>query len=197
MFKVISEFPNYSVSNEGVVINNKTGRELKQFIRQSRSTAYKQVFLYNADGRKSVLVHRLVAQAFIPNPYNLPQVNHIDENPLNNSVDNLEWCTAKYNCNYGHHTENVIESLKNSDKSWRGRKHTRLSRHRMSVAKLGKPSLRKKAVIIDGHIEVDSLTECAEYLGISLTQVYNVINGLRKSTEYTIQYKEANLCTNE
>ena len=46
-------------------------------------------------------VHRLVAIAFIPNPNNLPQVNHIDENPSNNSADNLEWCTAKYNMNYG------------------------------------------------------------------------------------------------
>ena len=46
-------------------------------------------------------VHRLVAQAFIPNPDNLPWVNHKDENPANNAADNLEWCTARYNALYG------------------------------------------------------------------------------------------------
>lgn len=62
---------------------------------------YKSVELFNKNGSKRFWVHRLVAQAYIPNPDNLPQVNHKDENPSNNSVDNLEWCTAKYNMNYG------------------------------------------------------------------------------------------------
>ena len=55
--------------------------------------------------KKNYRVHRLVAQAFIPNPDNLPQINHKDENKLNNCVDNLEWCTNKYNANYGTHIE--------------------------------------------------------------------------------------------
>ena len=60
---------------------------------------------------KNYYVHRLVAQAFLDNPDNLPQVNHKDENPLNNVVSNLEWVSAKYNCNYGTRNERVAEKL--------------------------------------------------------------------------------------
>lgn len=68
---------------------------------------YLRVNLCNDDGRKAKFVHRLVCTAFLPNPDNLPQINHKDENPLNNNVENLEWCTGKYNCNYGNHRKNV------------------------------------------------------------------------------------------
>lgn len=61
---------------------------------------------------KTYYIHRLVAQAFIPNPVNLPQVNHKDENKGNNCVDNLEWCSAKYNINYGTGHQRAIEPQK-------------------------------------------------------------------------------------
>lgn len=58
--------------------------------------------LLSKDGTKQhKLVHRLIAETFLPNPNMLPQVNHKDENKTNNCVENLEWCTAKYNMNYG------------------------------------------------------------------------------------------------
>ena len=71
---------------------------------------YLQVALCNNGKIKHKMVYRLVAEAFIPNPDNLPQVNHKDENAFNNCVENLEWCTIEYNINYGTRTQKAIES---------------------------------------------------------------------------------------
>lgn len=76
---------------------------LKGKIKNSVSDAdgYLVVSLHKEGKTSMFKIHRLVATAFIPNPENLPQVNHKDENKQNNKVDNLEWCTAKYNRNFG------------------------------------------------------------------------------------------------
>lgn len=92
----------YQVSNTGKVkrlFRTVASRELKGKIRKD---GYKEIIL-NAPTKKRVFrcVHRLVAEAFIPNPDDLPCINHKDENKTNNQVDNLEWCTHKYNSNYG------------------------------------------------------------------------------------------------
>jgi hypothetical protein len=63
---------------------------------------YMSVNLYSGKHKFTMCsIHRLVGVAFLPNPDNLPYINHKDENPSNNRVDNLEWCTQKYNTNYG------------------------------------------------------------------------------------------------
>ena len=100
----------YQVSNFGRVRNKVTHRLLKHGLNKN---GYHRVNLYNESGMKSKFVHRLVAQAFIPNPDNKPQVNHIDEDKTNNIVSNLEWMTAKENNNYGTRTERVskIQSI--------------------------------------------------------------------------------------
>ena len=72
---------------------------------------YEMVALYKEGKARNTKVHRLVAQAFIPNPNNYPQVNHKDENKTNNDVKNLEWCTNEYNHNYGTRNERVGKSL--------------------------------------------------------------------------------------
>ena len=84
------------------------GRILKTHIDKY---GYERVMLYKDGKQKLKQVHRLVAEAFLPNPDNLPQVNHKDENPLNNVVSNLEWCNSKYNINFGTRNERVAEKL--------------------------------------------------------------------------------------
>lgn len=84
----------YQISNTGKVKGLKRNKVLKLILQRS---GYYYVDLQ----RKRRLVHRLVAEAFIDNPDNLPEVNHKDEDKVNNSVENLEWCDSKYNANYG------------------------------------------------------------------------------------------------
>jgi hypothetical protein len=102
-WKIIGEAPNYAVSNFGRIKNVKTDR-----IRKASPTnlGYLQVGL-NQNGKTIFrLVHRLVAQAFIPNPEELPEVNHKDFNKNNNSVDNLEWVNHKTNMTHNWHGDN-------------------------------------------------------------------------------------------
>ena len=101
----------YSVSNLGNVKANERDVETKTGIRHYKEKILKpeitrdghlRVVLCEAGKSKRVLVHRLVAQAFIDNPYNLPQVNHIDGDKSNNSIDNLEWCTREDNIKHAY-----------------------------------------------------------------------------------------------
>lgn len=71
-----------------------------RIIRPGNTNGYLSVGLYNNTIRKTHTIHRLVGIYFIPNPDNLPQINHKDFNRSNNHVDNLEWCTNKHNVNH-------------------------------------------------------------------------------------------------
>lgn len=137
-WKKIDERPNYSVSDTGEVRNDKTGRILKLY--KSKSTGYDTVML----GRKTspLLVHRLVAKAFIPNPENKPQVDHINGNRTDNRVENLRWATASEN--------HMAYGFKECNE------------HRMK---------KILAVKGDEQILFDSHTACAEYFGISISKV--------------------------
>lgn len=73
---------------------------------------YETVILRKENTDKHFTIHRLIAICFIPNPENLPSINHIDENKLNNTVENLEWCTVKYNNSYNNRQEKINLSLR-------------------------------------------------------------------------------------
>ena len=96
----IKENPRYYVTEEGQVWDSKREIFLPQY-RRSKKSKYICVTISIEGKFKLRNVHRLVAQAFIPNPNNYPQVNHKDEDPSNNNVSNLEWCDAQYNNAYG------------------------------------------------------------------------------------------------
>lgn len=92
----------YEVSNMGRVKSldyNKTDK--RALMKPQLCKGYLRVLISSNGKRKQRLIHRLVAQAFIPNPNNLPEVNHKDEDKTNNRVENLEWCDRSYNINYG------------------------------------------------------------------------------------------------
>lgn len=104
----------YQVSSFGRVRSAQTNqiRKLK-----TTRTGYIQIGLWNGGKRKDYAVHRLVMEAFVPNPHNLPQVNHRNEVKTSNYPDNMEWCTAHYNSNFG------TKSKRGADKN-RGQKRT-------------------------------------------------------------------------
>lgn len=96
----------YLVSNQGDVFSVRSNRKIVQ---RAWRNEYLAVEL-NVNGvAKKEYVHRLVAECFCPNPNNYPIVNHKDEDPKNNRADNLEWCTYKYNSNYGNCQKKIHE----------------------------------------------------------------------------------------
>lgn len=98
IFKDIKNYEDlYEVSDTGLVRNKVSGKILKP---SKDKYGYLRVKLYKDGIRKTIRIHRLVAEAFLPNPLNLPQVNHIDENKSNNNVENLEFCGCQYNIDY-------------------------------------------------------------------------------------------------
>ena len=150
----------YEVSNFGnirsyVDFHGKIGTVPHLLKPHKGNNGYYMIMLYFKNKHKYMPVHRLVATAFIPNPNNYRCVNHKDENKLNNSVDNLEWCTHKYNCNYGTRNGKIKD-------------------------KLGKPvyQTNKEGKIIKYY---KSISEAAKSMNRSVTCIYDCCIGKQKT----------------
>lgn len=133
---------------------------------------YFSVVLSDGEGRcKNFMVHVLVAKTFIPNTEDLPFVNHKDENPKNNRVENLEWCTQKYNCNYGTHNARMAKTI--SETAYQRRKVVQLS--------------------LDGSFiaQYDSIAIASRQLGISRTSISVCCRGVCQTSHgYRWMYLE-------
>lgn len=101
IYKEVEGFPGYWVSNFGIVYTA-LGRKIKPLIPSPNGIGYMQVNLYKDCKKHKKYVHRLVADAFIPNPDSLPEINHMDHDKTNNAVDNLEWISREENNRYSH-----------------------------------------------------------------------------------------------
>lgn len=114
MHTKLNNLSNYLIFNDGKIYSKLKNKFLKETVSKD---GYSVVHLtFDDDTKKVVQVHRLIAKAFIPNPNNLPQVNHKDENKQNNSIENLEWCTSKYNANFGTRNKRISLKTKNNSK---------------------------------------------------------------------------------
>lgn len=147
-----------AIKNKGNLGNNKISHyKGKTLSLVKNKKGYLRVILTKNCQGKGYSVHRLVAQAFIPNPNGFPEVNHIDENKINNYVNNLEWCTTKYNINYG---------------SWR---------EKQSISHKGKRAKKVVQIDKDGNkIQIfDSITEARNITGVK--HISSVACGRRKT----------------
>ena len=172
VWKKIEGHETYSVSTHGRVRNDITGN----YVNQGHSSGYLVVCIEG----NHYLVHRLVAQTFITNPENLPDVNHKDEDKQNNNVNNLEWISHKDNCNYGTRNQRIVSSPNHSSNSSK-------TRESISRGLLGN-NCRSIPVYVDG-IEFISHKQAADYIGCTVGAIRNAVSrGTFKVRGHSISY---------
>lgn len=145
---------------------NDNGREYDKPVKEKKLTAskhsqgYRTISLTRNGKTEHKYVHRIVAEAYIPNPQGLPFINHKDEDKTNNFVGNLEWCTEQYNATYGNARTKQAEAL-------RGRKHSEEHKDKIRQGNLGKHGKQRKVICLDDGKVFDSYNEAGKYYGIS------------------------------
>ena len=166
-YREIKGFEDYQVSNYGNIKSLITNR----ILRPSKTNNYYKVTLCKNGEIYFKRVNRLVAETFIPNPDNLPCVNHKDENKFNNHVDNLEWCDYQYNNNYGTKKERISAKMKGVPKSEEHRRKTIEANSKAVVA-----------IDDDGNIVHEfASTQEAERNGFSSGNISACCRGLRRT----------------
>ena len=133
IWRKVSEFPNYSISNQGRVRHDKRNHIRKIFIDKD---GYEIVALQKNGKPITRRVHKLVALAFVPNPLNKPCVDHIDTNKLNNNADNLRWVTQRENCNNPLTKLHKVEAGKKISKARKGIKLSEETKRKISEARM-------------------------------------------------------------
>lgn len=150
--------------NGDIYRNTKHGKKKCTIYKTSKNKKYRAVSAMKDGKQKNFYVHRLVAQAFIPNPKNKPQINHIDGDPSNNSIENLEWVTAKENVVHAYNT-GLARTLETSNKCVSCENKTMnkdnvCSNCKNNIKKIGRKLTRDKELVNSlENIEVSILTK--------------------------------------
>lgn len=144
----INNAPDYEVSDKGRIRNSKTGRIIKTRVNKR---GYENVCLHNNGNRITTRVHRIVAENFYDGNHDGYDVNHIDGNKVNNSVDNLEWCTRK---------ENIAHAYRTG---------------------LKKEPDKVKVRVVETGEEYDSLVACSRAIGGDRCQIHRCLLGKERT----------------
>ncbi len=167
----IDGFYNYSVSNDGLIRNDKRNQVKAQRVNKD---GYSVTDIYRDGERFTYRVHRIVANEFLDNPENKEEVNHIDGDKTNNNVDNLEWVTKSENMKHAYDTGLCLH---HASYGMLGKKNPNGGRHGIPIM-----------VVETGEV-FESIADCAEALGISDRRICDVLKGHSRSYRgYTFTY---------